>query len=214
VIDLLLIAASGLAREIISADQSVYRVVGILDDDPSLRGSRLAGVEIIGDINDAANSDAKLLVCVGSGITRRRIVSRLASLHVGVDRYATFVDRSNRVPASCCVGVGSILLAGVVLTADVLVGRHVVLMPHVVLTHDNSISDFATLASGVSLGGAVAVAEAAYIGMNASARQGVRIGSESIVGMGAAVISDVPSGETWVGVPARCVEHHESQVAT
>lgn len=201
--DLLLLGASGLAREAAEATQSGHRVIGVLDDDLALRGTRFAGVDVLGSTAHAAEYDADLLVCVGSGAGRRAIVARLAELGVARTRYATLVDASVNIPESCAVGAGSILLAGVVLTADVRVGGHVVVMPHVTLTHDVRLDDFATLTAGVSLAGSVRVGEAAYLGMNASVRQGVVIGTGAVVGMGAVVLSDVPDGETWAGVPAR-----------
>lgn len=201
--DLLLLGASGLAREAAAADQAGHRVIGVLDDDPGKRGTRVGGVEVLGGIAHAAEYDADLLVCVGSGAGRRAIVARLAGLGVDPARYATLVDASVRIPDGCALGAGSILLAGVALTADVTIGRHVVVMPNTTLTHDVRLDDFATLTAGVSLAGNVRVGEAAYLGMNAAVRQGVVVGPGAVVGMGAAVLADVPPGETWAGVPAR-----------
>jgi sugar O-acyltransferase (sialic acid O-acetyltransferase NeuD family) len=201
--ELLLLAASGLAREAAEADQTDYRVIGILDDNPDLHGDRLAGVEILGGIHLASEHDAALLACIGAGSGRRAVVERLAALGITDDRYATLIDRSARVPQSCTVGAGTIILAGTVLTTDVSIGRHVVLMPNVTLTHDDILGDFATVTSGVCLGGSVVLGEECYLGMNASVRQGTRVGAGATVGMGAAVLGDVPPGETWVGVPAK-----------
>jgi acetyltransferase-like isoleucine patch superfamily enzyme len=78
-------------------------------------------------------------------------------------------------------------------------------MPNVTMTHDCVVADFATLAAGVSLGGGVRVGRAAYLGMNAAVHPGVRIGAGAVVGMGAVVLTDVPDGETWAGVPARAL---------
>ncbi|WP_226654123.1 NeuD/PglB/VioB family sugar acetyltransferase [Leifsonia sp. LS1] len=203
--DLLLLGASGLAREAAAAAQSRHRVIGVLDDDPALRGTRVAGAEVLGGMAHAAEYDADLLVCVGSGAGRRSVVDRLDALGVDDRRYTTLIDDAVRVPDGCTVGAGSILLGGVVLTADVTIGRHVVVMPNSTLTHDVRLHDFATVTSGVSLAGSVRVGEAAYIGMNAAVRQGLAIGAGAVIGMGAAVLADVPDGETWVGVPARPV---------
>ncbi len=203
--DLILVGASGLAREVISASQNDYRVVGIVDDDADLHGTFVGGVEVLGAVAPATEFDALLLICIGSGQARRSVASRLASLGVADDRFATVVDGSVRVPPTCSIGVGSILLAQVALTDSVGIGRHVVLMPNVTATHDDRLGDFATLTAGVSLGGSVSIGDGAYVGMNASIRQGVTIGVDSIVGMGAAVLHDVPAGEVWAGVPARSI---------
>jgi sugar O-acyltransferase (sialic acid O-acetyltransferase NeuD family) len=201
--DVVLLGAGGLAREVVSADIPDRRIVGILDDDPALRDRLVAGVRVLGGMTHAVEYDADLVICVGSGAGRRAIAARLAGLGVADDRYATLVDRSVRIPDSCSVGAGSILLAGVVLTADARLGRHVVAMPNVTITHDDEVEDFVTLAAGVSLGGGVRVHEAAYVGMNASVRQRLTVGRDAVIGMGSAVVADVPAGEVWAGVPAR-----------
>jgi len=201
--DVILLGASGLAREVIAAAGDRFRVVGILDDNPELHGSRIDGVGVLGPVHDAVRVRTPLLICVGTGRGRHAIADRLAAFDVGEDRFGTFVDASVRIPPGCTVKPGSIVLAGVVLTAMVRIGRHCVVMPNVTLTHDDALGDFVTVAAGASLGGGVTVGEGAYLGMNASVRQGVHVGAGAIVGMGAAVVADVPAGETWVGVPAR-----------
>lgn len=197
----LLIGASGLAREVLAA--GINGVVGILDDDANLRGERLGGVSVIGAVDEAIARAERLLVCIGSGRARRAVVARLVQGGVADLRFTTFIAPGARIGRTSTVGAGSIVLEGVVITADATLGRHVVVMPNCTLTHDNRLDDYATLAAGVALGGAVQVGEGAYLGMNASVRQQLSIGADATVGMGAAVLSDVPDGESWIGVPAR-----------
>lgn len=198
---LLLVGASGLAREVLAA--GITGVVGILDDNPDLRGTEVGGVPVLGSVAEAVSRDEALLVCVGPSAGRRNVVRRFAKFGVSSDRYATFVARSARVGKTSEIGSGSILLDNVVVTADAAIGHHVVVMPNCTITHDDVLDDFATLAAGVSLGGSVRIREAAYVGMNASVRQTVIVGAEATVGMGAAVLNDVPAEQTWAGVPAR-----------
>ncbi len=203
---LILVAASGLAREALSAiDAGGDRVVeAILDDDPTLHGTSIGGIPVLGPL-PRANSyrdDAEFVVCAGKGSSRSSIVSALAAHGVSRDRFASIIDPTVRIPASCKVGVGAILLANTVLTADVTLGDHVVTMPGAVITHNCVLEDFATLCAGVTLGGAVHVGQRAYLGTNSSVRQGVRVGSDSVLGMGAALLTDLPDAECWAGVPA------------
>jgi sugar O-acyltransferase (sialic acid O-acetyltransferase NeuD family) len=197
----LLIGASGLAREVVAA--GMPGVVGILDDDEQLRGAELAGVTVVGAVADAAARGEALLVCIGAGAARREVVRRLTALGVYDDRYATFTAPGARVGSTSRIGAGTILLDGAVVTSDVWIGRHCVVMPNCTLTHDDILEDYVTLSAGASLAGRVRVREMAYIGTNASVRQSTTIGRSATVGMGAVVLTDVPDEEVWAGVPAR-----------
>ena len=203
---LLLVGASGLAREVMSvvALRHVGLPVNLVDDDSATWGTLHGLTPVLGSIDLVADLvEHEVVVTVGRGDRRLQVVSRLARAGMDPARFGQLVHPRVLLPHGCSIGRGSIALDGVVLTADVEVGRHVVLMPHVTLTHGCVVRDFATLCAGVALGGDVEVGEAAYIGMNASVREGVRIGAGATVGMGSVVLHDVPPGETWVGVPAR-----------
>lgn len=205
---LLLVGASGLAREATAVAVLLHHCgpVNIVDDNPATWGTLHGLAPVLGSVDLVSDVvDHDVVVALGRGRHRRRVVRRLDMLRVDPERYTSLIHPRVVLPGSCSIGAGSIALDGVVLTADVEVGRHVVMMPQVTLTHGCTVRDFATLCAGVSLGGDVEVGEAAYIGMNASVREGVHIGAGATVGMGAAVLHDVPAGETWVGVPARPV---------
>jgi sugar O-acyltransferase (sialic acid O-acetyltransferase NeuD family) len=214
---LLLVAASGLAREVLAAVRThgAFDVVGFLDDSAERQGTTIDGVPVLGTIAAVtAVPGPRLLVCAGRGAVRERIVARLDALDVSPRRYATFVHPSVEVPGGCEIGSGSIVLAGVALTTAVALGEHVVVMPNVTLTHDDVLQDFATVCAGVALGGAVVVGRGAYLGMSSSVREGTVVGAGATLGMGAALLHDLPPGETWAGVPARPLPtSHEQKAA-
>lgn len=204
--DLLLIGASGLAREALTVVRAAgeHEAIGFLDDDPATWGRQFDDLTVLGGSTDAQEyPSAQLLLCPGRGAARRALAKKLAELGRSDDDYLTVIDESVAIPPSCSVGVGSILLAGSVLTTNIELGRHVVVMPNVTLTHDDLIESYATLCAGVSLGGNAWIGEGAYIGMNASVREGLKVGKNSVLGMGAVLLTDLPAGQTWAGVPAR-----------
>jgi sugar O-acyltransferase (sialic acid O-acetyltransferase NeuD family) len=203
--DLLVIGAGGFARETVEAVRAAntWRLLGLLDDSPSMHGREVAGVPVIGPIELAhEHPDAQVVLTTGrpdNYVSRPLIAARL---DLPDERYATIVHPSATVGLSCTVGAGSVLLAHVDLTADVTVGRHVVVMPQVVLPHDARVDDFATLASGVRAGGGCHIGEGAYIGAGALLRERITVGARALVGMGSIVTRPVPPERLWMGTPA------------
>lgn len=211
---LVLVAASGLARETAEAARAAGReVLGCVDDDELLWGSAVGRLPVLGGLDVLRECpEAEIVLCTGSGSSRQRLAVRVADAGVTTDRYATVRHPSVDVPDSCLLGPGVVLLAGVVLTASVTVGAHVVCMPGVVLTHDDVIEDAATLAAGVLLAGGVRVGQRAYLGMGATVREGVSVGADAVLGMGSVLLSNLPDGQTWAGVPARRLRPEASQL--
>jgi sugar O-acyltransferase (sialic acid O-acetyltransferase NeuD family) len=203
---LLLIGAGGLAREVIAAVRLLpddWSLLGALDDSVALHGTLIDGVPVLGGLSLLDSyPDAAVVACVANArrpLSRLSLVSRLG---LPDERWATIVHPA-AVTSGASLGVGTVLLAGVVITTPLSVGRHVVAMPHVLITHDDVVSDGVTFAGRASLGGSVFVGESAYLGQGAMVREGCKIGAGAVVGMGAVVLQDVPAGETWAGVPAR-----------
>lgn len=204
---LLLLGAGGLAREVLAAvraGDNGWKVLGALDDDPARHGADLDGVPVLGGTELAhEHAEAAVVACVASALDpagRGRLVYRL---DLPAQRWATVVHPAASVAAGTSLGEGTVLLAGAVVTAPQRVGRHVLAMPHVLITHDDEVGDFVTLAGRAALAGGVVVERGAYLGAGALVREGVRIGEGALVGMGAVVLTDVPPGQTWAGVPAR-----------
>jgi sugar O-acyltransferase (sialic acid O-acetyltransferase NeuD family) len=209
---LLILGAGGLAREVADAVRAIHAVdptielVGFLDDNPALHGRSVSGTPVLGPVDAVVDHpDAAVVVCVGrpdAFTARRDVVTRL---DLPPERYATVVHPTASIGSTCSVGRGSVVLAQVALTADVVVGQHVAIMPQVVLTHDVRVDHFATLASGVRLGGGVHVGTGAYVASGVCVREGCRVGEWAMIGMGSIVTRDVPEERVWYGSPARDV---------
>jgi sugar O-acyltransferase (sialic acid O-acetyltransferase NeuD family) len=212
---LVVVGAGGFARETVQLVRShpevgpggtAYEVVGFLDDDERRHGTAVDGTPVLGPTGLAAEyaaAGAAVLACVGNPGAPWSRRDLLARLDLPDDAFGTVVHPLACVSADSLVGVGTVLHAGTVLTAGVRVGRHVAVMPQVVLTHDDQIGDAVTFGAGVRLAGGVTVGDAAYLGSGALVREHRRIGAAAVIGMGSVVLSDVPPGEVWAGVPAR-----------
>jgi sugar O-acyltransferase (sialic acid O-acetyltransferase NeuD family) len=208
--DLLIIGAGGFARETaeavraINAERETWHLLGFLDDDPRRHGAEISGLCVLGATDEVhARPEASVLICTGrpdNYVSRRMIAERL---DLDDERFATVIHPTASIGSTCRVGIGSVLLAHVALTAEVVVGRFVAIMPQVVLTHDVHVDDWATLGSSVLVGGGCHVEQGAYIGAGACLRERTTIGERAMVGMGSLVTRDVPAERLWYGTPAR-----------
>ena len=208
--ELVVVGAGGFGRETVDAVRAVnaggasWRLLGYLDDDPSLVGQQVNGVPVLGGVRELRNlPNAFVVVTTGRPDNYASRPGLVSALGLPDERYATIVHPSAAISASSQIGPGCVLLACAVLTSGVRIGAHVRIMPHVTLTHDDVVEDFATLASGVCLGGGVHVGRCAYVGAGALVREDRSVGPCALVGMGAVVTVDVPAYEVWAGVPAR-----------
>jgi sugar O-acyltransferase (sialic acid O-acetyltransferase NeuD family) len=203
--DVILVGTSSLARETLNLVRAIgtHQPIGFLDDSAERWGTLVAGLPVLGGLDAVQRApDAALLICVTSGTTRAALAARLREQGVDDDRYAYAVHPSVEVARNCRVAPGSMVFAGVVMTSDVTVARHVVVMPNVSFSHGNRIQSFATIGAGVSIGAGARIGEEATIGMNASVRDRARIGRRSSLLMGSVLLRDLPPGETWMGMPA------------
>ena len=203
--ELLIVSASGLAREVLAMVRSSgqYDVLGILDDDVELRGVSVDGATVLGGVESVLRYvNAKVIVCIESEIEREAAVGRLTQLGLPEGRFATAVDPDIPLMGMTFVGQGSILLHNVTVAPAVSLGRHVVAMPNVHLGCDVHIADFATLCAGASLGGGASLGRGVHVGMNSCVSEGITVGRYARIGMGAAVESSMPEFATWVGNPA------------
>ncbi|MCU1476595.1 MAG: acyltransferase [Subtercola sp.] len=203
--DVILVGTSSLARETLNLVRAIgtHQPIGFLDDSAERWGTLVAGLPVLGGLDAVQRApDAALLICVTSGTTRAALAARLREQGVDDDRYAYAVHPSVEIARNCRVQTGSMVFAGVVMTSDVTIARHVVVMPNVSFGHGNRIQSFATIGAGVSIGAGARIGDEATIGMNASVRDRARIGRRSTLVMGSVLLRDLPPGETWMGMPA------------
>lgn len=149
--------------------------------------------------------DREVVLAIGHSAARRQLAHKCVAAGL---RFGSVMAPTARILRDTILGEGSVICDFCVLTADIRVGVHFEMNLHSYIGHDCIIGDYVTFAPNVACNGHVTIEAGAYIGTGACLRQGsaarpLRIGADSIIGMGAVVTSDVPAGETWVGVPAR-----------
>lgn len=180
-----------------------YDVVAVVDDDPRVHGTSIAGIRVAGEIAALSRlAHDGVVIAIGHNGTRRRVQEQLASRGVAV---VAVRHPAAIVSPEATIGQGAVVCAGAIVGPLARVGAGAIVNTGARVDHHCDVGPFVHLAPGSTLAGTVSIGEETLVGVNAAVLPGLRVGARSIVGAGAVVIRDVPDGATAIGVPARLV---------
>jgi sugar O-acyltransferase (sialic acid O-acetyltransferase NeuD family) len=190
--------------------KSGYAVMALFDNDLASH-SPFPGVPIYHGIDgfmrwkaDHVCSDVACLVAIGGALGSERLEIQRYLQAQGLTP-VTVTHPTSYVAASARLGIGSQILAGTIIGADVDIGDACVVNTAASIDHECRIGDGVHIAPGATLAGCVHVGEYAFIGAGAVVLPRIRIGSRSTIGAGAVVTRDVPSDVVAYGSPAKVV---------
>ena len=139
--------------------------------------------------------------------TQRANISHRAwvSPHAHIGNTAEWRDRETKWPAViddyATIREAARVHAGV--ERPTIIGRYTLVMAGAHIGHDTDIGEHCEIAPNAVIAGCCTIGNNTKIGMNATINPRITIGNDVRIGSGAVVTRDVPSGETWAGVPAR-----------
>lgn len=207
--DIVIIGASGFAKEVawliedINKEKNEWNILGFIDNDESLIGTKINGYEVIGNDNWLMEQELYVACGIGSSIIRKKIISKLEK---SKNKFPVLIHPNVVYSDTVSFGEGVIVCASNVLTVNITVGKHTIINLSSTIGHDTVVGDFTTILPGVNVSGNVQLGECSSIGTGSAIIQGVFIGENTIVGAGAVVVKDLPSNCTAVGAPARAVK--------
>ena len=204
-IDLLIYGSSGHAKVVLDAalGSGVYRIAGLLDDDPGRHGRVVLGVRVLGGFHELereAHRRCQIVLAVGSNPARQELWRRLEPLGF---TFARVVHPAAVVGQEVSLGAGIVVFAGAVINPGSTIGDHVIINTGATVDHDCQVGDFSHISPGAHLAGGVHVGTLAHVGIGASVIPGITIGEGATVAAGAAVVGNVAPGKTVGGVPAQ-----------
>lgn len=145
----------------------------------------------------------EVLVAVGNPKDRFDIIQKLPKN----TKYFTFIHPSAQILGDdVCIGKGSIICAGSILTTNIKIGNHAHLNLQTTIGHDCTIGDYFTTAPGAKISGNCVIHDIVYIGTNASVKQSITIHSLSTIGLNAGVVKNINESGIYAGVPARKIK--------
>lgn len=156
-----------------------------------------AGVRIYDDVvigSDCVIKAGAVLGGSGFGYERDESGNKFRFPQIG----QLIIGNHVEVGSNTCIDRGAL--------ADTIIGDYTKINNLCHIAHNNKIGRNVTITGCVNISGSNVIDDDAWIAPNSSIRGWVHIGKGAIVGMGAVVVKDIPTGETWVGNPARKLE--------
>ena len=190
----------------------IYECIGFLDDNPSLWGKTVGGVNVIGGLALAQTlCDCFFVNGIGSPTNFWQRESIISSTAVPAEKFEPIVHPSSSISRSAVIGRGTVVFQNVTITSNATIGNHVVILPNSVISHDDTVGDYTSITAGVSVSGGVRIGRSCYLGTNSSIMGNINIGDRCMIGMGSVVLNDVPPNSVFVGNPAKCLRRTVEQ---
>jgi len=201
-----LCGTGGFAREVAPLAVIQAGEGNVLHIDLEPVAGELNGLPVVGTADVPA--DAAISITIADASVRRRIDAEMTAAGRS---FVSIVAPTCIFRGPSRIGEGAILCDHVVITSNVVIGRHFQANLFSYVNHDCVVGDFVTLAPRVCINGNTVIEDDVYVGTGAVLKQGtpdkpLRIGRGAVIGMGAVVTKDVPAGAVVVGNPARVLD--------
>lgn len=200
---LLIFPCNGNAIEALDALGDAFHCIGFIDDTPHKQAQGCLGLPVWDRSALQRHADAAVLAVPGGPASFRSRRGVIAGLNLAEQRFATVVHPRASVSQHARLGCNVLLMAGVVVTSNAVIGDHVCILPNSVVHHDSAIGAWSLIGSGVTVAGSVTVEENCYVGSGSTIKNGVRLGAACLIGLGSNVLRDVAPTTTVAGNPAR-----------
>jgi sugar O-acyltransferase (sialic acid O-acetyltransferase NeuD family) len=197
---------NGNGIEALDCVRNQFEFIGFIDDTKEKQGKHSFGFQVFGRDILLQFPKAKMIAVPGnpsSYVIRSQIIAELNTDH---DRFATLIHPTASVSPFAKIGYNTLIMAGVVITANSIVGNHVCVLPNTVIHHDSNIGDYSLVGSNVTVAGNTTVGSYCYIGSGTSIINGITVGDNSLVGIGSNVIKSTLAASKMAGNPARQIQ--------
>jgi sugar O-acyltransferase (sialic acid O-acetyltransferase NeuD family) len=200
---LLIFPFNGNALEAMDCIAGQYEVLGFIDDTPEKQRKTKWGYTVFDRSVLEKYKNAKVLAVPGSPLSYKKRNEHILSLGIGKERWATVIHPKAHLGKHVKLGANCLVMAGVVLTSNTIIGDHVCILPNTVIHHDSVINDYTIIGSNVVIAGGTIIEKSCYIGSGSNIINGISIGANTLIGLGSNVLKTVPANSKMAGNPAK-----------
>lgn len=214
---IVLIGAGGLAAEIIETINGIncyspeekYEIQGLVVEDQYYQeGMSCIGYPVVGTLGWLLDRKNEFVAICAVGIPSERARIQKDLMSKGII-FESVIAAGVYVSPTSVIGRGAYLAHGCVVSTKCTIGDGVLLNGGVIVGHDTTIGSYTCIMTRSDVGGRCSVGEEILVGAHAYIIPDRKIGDKSTIAAGSVVFSNVKSGTTVLGNPAKrlkCLE--------
>jgi sugar O-acyltransferase (sialic acid O-acetyltransferase NeuD family) len=203
---LLIFPFNGNGLEALVCLGETFDFIGFVDDTLLKQGKHNLGFDVYSRDAFTRYPEAVVLAVPGSPssyLNRKHIIQ---GLKLDESRFAKVIHPAAGISPFSTIGYNNLIMAGVVLTSNAIIGNHVCILPNSVIHHDVIIGDYTLMGSNISVAGNSRIGANCYIGSGSRIINGIEIGNNALIGLGSNVIRTVPEYAKVAGNPAKIIK--------
>lgn len=206
--NLIIVGASGFGREVeqyiedinLSEQTPKLNLLGYIDDNLDALEGTFHKYKVIDTIKfHTPIKDVYYICALAFPKTKKYIVDLLKAKGAV---FSSIIHPTARISKYAKIGEGCIVTPNSNINTEAQVGDFVAVLASGI-GHDAKVGSFSTLSGHVCVNGHVEIGESVYIGCGALIAPGKKIGDASTVGIGSVVVTNIKSGVTVFGNPAK-----------
>ena len=207
--ELIIVGAGGMGRTIYDMAlenpgfQKEYVIKGFIDDNMHQLDGFKNYPPLIGTIVDYQVQPNDVFICSIGGEGRRGCMEKI------LDRggeFITLIHPTSRIGTNVHIGKGTYVGAYTIIAADAFIDDYNFIQSHTIIGHDVKIGKWNRIDSYVLLVGGTKIGEGCMLHTRAMISHNVEVGDYARVGACSLVITNVESGTTVFGCPARRIK--------
>jgi sugar O-acyltransferase (sialic acid O-acetyltransferase NeuD family) len=183
-----------------------FQVHAILDRKDK-QGELVLNYRVNGTDDDIANyvNNSSFLITVGQ-ISSPQVRLDLFNLIKKLNgNFATVISPFSKISRYAMIGVGTIIMNGVLINANVNIGENCIINSSANIDHDVQIGNHCHISTGAILNGGVEIEHNCFVGSGAVLIQNIKVCSGVVIGAGAIVIKSIVKPGVYFGNPARLI---------
>lgn len=194
-----LYGASGHCKVVIDIlESNSEKITAIYDDNKTI--DKILGYDVTSLEKQLKDN---FIITIGNNQLRKKIAVQLNGVFFKAIHPKAIVSKHSTI------GVGTVVMAGAIISCDVKVGKHAIINHNASVDHDCVLENFVHVSPNVALAGNIHISEGAHVGIGSQIVQGIKIGKWATIGAGAVVINDVPDYAVVVGNPAKIIKYNQ-----